>query len=109
MDIPEAIGRLEALPTTSAIADELVSMGIKGYQGIPHNCAIAVYVHETTGLWTGIGAQSIAIGGGEPRYLGITAYVGISPRGINCAAPKVAEFIREFDQGKYPKLFVEVD
>lgn len=108
MDIPEAIGQLEALPTTSAIADELVSMGIKAYQGIPTMCAIAVYIQETTGEHTAIGLRSIAERGARPDLAGITAYADSSGcGGTACFAPKVAQFVREFDEGQHPKLLVE--
>src|SRR6202012_4220662 len=105
MDIPEAIARLEVLPTPDAIADELVSMGIKAHQGEPHACAIAVYLHETAGVDVGVGTSSLYVGPEKKRVrTGIVAYFGDSWRGTQCDAPRVAEFVHEFDRGKYPKL-----
>ena len=107
MDIPEAIACLDALPTPDAIADELVSMGIKAHQGEPHACAIAVYLHETVGVAVGIGTLSLTVGNGPVRREGIIAYPADSWAGTRCKAPRVAEFVHEFDRGKYPKLLKE--
>lgn len=105
----EALQKLENLPTTAAIADELVSMGIKAKPRKGDDCAIAYYLAETTGSWVGVGLH---YEGYDPNpltpleLLGVVLVVGGQRRQL-LSMPKVARFIHEFDEGAYPKLVLE--
>ena len=96
MDITEAIAQLKQLPTADAIADEFVARGIKDCrEHSPSSCAVAKYLRETTGTVT---------------YVGVSFDVTFSTKQLpegNKAwhyAPVIAQFIRAFDRGDYPKL-----
>lgn len=105
-----ALRKLENLPTTAAIADELVSMGIKAKPKKGSECAIAYYLAETTGSRVGVGLHYEG-GLAEPlEFLGVIL-VGEDNGREYCRQaflmPRVAEFIHEFDGGAYPKLVLE--
>ena len=97
MDIPEAIKRLDDLPTADAIADELVSMGVKGTRSSPTRCAVAVYLMEITGE-----RRHVGLGLGQADA--VSTRDSLSAMKDYHIAPKVAQFIRGFDNGQYPKL-----
>jgi hypothetical protein len=113
----EALQKLENLPTTAAIADELVSMGIKARPKKSDECAIACYLTVTTGCHVGVGLNIDGHTDGNEELIGVVL-VGRQALSSAVAAllnydrqilqmPQVAHFIREFDEGKYPKLVEE--
>lgn len=109
MDIPEALKQLEDLPTSAAIADELVSMGITAERSQPDSCAIARYLWRTTGEEVAIALRRHWVG---PDYLtaGIIAIADYhTDHTLRTAysTPKIARFVAEFDRGDYPKLDIE--
>jgi len=113
----EALQKLENLLTTAAIADELVSMGIKAKPRNGYECAIAYYLVETTGRHVGVGLNMVIDNDGNDELRGLVL-VGTCALSSTMTAlidydrqilqmPQVAHFIREFDEGKYPKLVEE--
>lgn len=120
MERHEALQRLENLPTTAAIADELVSMGITAQPRKGDRCAIAVYMKQTTGEAVSVGLQylgAVFASDNEDEAIGVTLHgngTDVAPQSFdfyssrsklwNYPTPKVAQFIREFDMGVYPKL-----
>jgi hypothetical protein len=115
----EALQKLEDLPTTAAIADELVSMGIKATPRKSEHCAIAYYLQETTGQQVAVGLHTAIHGDGEAMKIdGVVVVAGGHGVGPAMAVlldyerrsltmPQVGRFISEFDEGKYPKLVAD--
>lgn len=97
MNIPEALKRLDDLPTADAIADQLVSMGVGGIRMSPTKCAIAVYLWSVTG-------ERVRVGLARETSDGLTTRSPLSTEAELHSAPRVAQFIRGFDNGSYPKL-----
>lgn len=109
MDIDEAIQHLDNLPTTEAIADELVSMGITAQQGCPDQCALAHYFHVTTDAT--FVAVSIRYRNGRSPSGVVGGMVGIrtslDTTDSRVLSPQIGRFAAEFDRGYYPKLVEE--
>lgn len=120
MNSKEALQKLENLPTTAAIADELISMGIKATPKKATHCAIAYYLKETTGQQVAVGLHTAIHSDGEAWEIdGVVALV-VGGQTFSSAMPalldyerqsltmpQVGRFISEFDEGKYPKLLLE--
>lgn len=106
MNTNDALQRLEDLPTTAAIADELVSMGIKAKPRKGSSCAIAVYLDQAvaTDAYRSIGLEFVPRGD-EPRSVVVHGDV----ESDFYTMPRVAKFVQEFDQELYPKLVLGED
>lgn len=101
--IKECLDRLAALGTADKIADLLAESNIKGYQGNGFECAIARYIKREVSPGP---EEHIGVGGmgvREIRELGD----GFCQETLHRNPSAVSEFIRNFDDGRYPGL-VEV-
>lgn len=119
MNTKEALQKLEDLPTTAAIADELVSLGIQATPKKAEHCAIAYYLKETTGSQVAVGLHTAIHGDGEAMEIdGVVLVVGgqgllpamaalLDYERLTLTMPQVGRFISEFDAGAYPKLLLE--
>lgn len=107
MNTNDALQRLEDLPTTAAIADELVSMGIKAKPRKGSSCAIAVYLDQEVQVdhYRSIGLE-FRSSEDEPRSVVVHS---THPEGGFYAMPRVAKFVQELDQNLYPKLVLGED
>lgn len=106
MNTNDALQRLEDLPTTAAIADELVSMGIKAKPRKGSSCAIAVYLDQEVQVdhYRSIGLE-FRSSKDEPRSVIVHGDV----ESDFYKMPRVAKFVQEFDQELYPKLVLGED
>lgn len=106
MTLPEAIKRLEDLPTPASVADELVSMGIKARTACSDQCAIAEYFLLTTGMDCVVGIKDLHPLMDEP----VGAFVNFGRAGgvTTLLSQKIGQFARNFDLGLYPKLISDV-
>lgn len=101
--IQECLDRLAALGTADKIAELLAESNIKGYQGNGFECAIARYIKREVSPGP---REHIGVGGNgvrEIRELGD----GYCRETLHRNPSAVSEFIRNFDDGRYPGL-VEV-
>lgn len=82
-------GLVDGAKTTADVARRIGALGIKAVPGDSCQCAVALYLDKVTGNpWHIVGAQTVEIG---------TA--------ITVATPDlVGQFVKEFDQVKFPEL-----
>lgn len=104
LTLSEAIKRLEDLPTTDAVADELVSRGITATPRCADSCALAEYFFRTTGLDCIVGIKDERPLVDNP----VGAFLNTGGRlGTVLLSQKLGQFARNFDLGLYPKLIIK--
>lgn len=98
----EAVRRLENLPTTDAIADELVSMGIKAEPSCAYACVLAEYFLQETGRFVDV-TYSCEPGAAGPTRItkGWVFFEG--GHEVELSA-KLGLLAFNFDMRMYPKL-----
>lgn len=105
------LNKLAAFDTHLEIRDFLAAEGVKAVRGRSMSCAIAKYVYQGSGqeVMVGRSMTEAPVGHGDDVHV-YSVLNRKDQRMIVCAktvgehTPAMTDFVRYFDQGRYPEL-----